>query len=105
MRSITHAASPASPYYSPHGTEYRTSKAALNILMTMYSARLKPEGVLVIGADPGLCATNFTGDAASLRNRGAAEPADGGNQVAAVIKGEKDVDAGKVIGVYGVSPW
>lgn len=33
------------------------------------------------------------------------EPADGGNQVAAVIKGEKDVDAGKVIGVYGVSPW
>lgn len=37
MGSITHAASPASPYYSPHGTEYRTSKAALNMLMTMVS--------------------------------------------------------------------
>ncbi|KAJ4385162.1 hypothetical protein N0V85_008183 [Neurospora sp. IMI 360204] len=105
MGSITHAADPASPYYNPHGTEYRTSKAALNMLMTMYSARLKPEGFLVIGADPGLCATNFTGDAASLKNRGAAEPADGGDRVAAVIKGEKDADAGRVIGVYGVSPW
>ncbi|EGO59966.1 hypothetical protein NEUTE1DRAFT_80533 [Neurospora tetrasperma FGSC 2508] len=73
--------------------------------LVFYSARLKPEGILVIGADPGLCATNFTGDAASLRNRGAAEPADGGNRVAAVVKGEKDADAGKVVGVYGVSPW
>ncbi|KAK3485809.1 heterokaryon incompatibility protein-domain-containing protein [Neurospora hispaniola] len=73
--------------------------------LVFYSARLKPEGILVIDADPGLCATNFTGDAASLRNRGAAEPADGGNRVATVVKGEKDVDAGKVVGVYGVSPW
>ncbi|KAF6823571.1 short chain dehydrogenase [Colletotrichum musicola] len=105
MGSITHATDPASPYYTPHGTEYRASKAALNMLMGMYVARLKPEGFLVFGADPGLCATEFTGDAASLRNRGAAEPSDGGARVAAVVKGEKDNDSGKVLGVYGVCPW
>lgn len=103
--SITHAADPDSPYYGPHATEYRTSKAGLNMLMTMYYARLKPEGFLVFGTDPGLCATNFTHDAESLRKRGAAEPADGGERVACVVKGEKDVDVGKVLGVYGVSPW
>ncbi|KAF4966879.1 hypothetical protein FSARC_5492 [Fusarium sarcochroum] len=103
--SITHAANPESPYYSPNATEYRTSKAGLNMLMTMYLARLRPEGFLVFGADPGLCATNFTNDAESLKNRGAAEPADGGERVASVVKGKKDADVGRVLGVYGVCPW
>lgn len=40
MGSITHAADEKSPYYNPHGTEYRTSKAALNMLMTMVSCFL-----------------------------------------------------------------
>ncbi|KAI1774058.1 NAD(P)-binding protein [Hypoxylon cercidicola] len=103
--SITHAADPNSPYYSPGATEYRTSKAALNMLMVMYYARLKPEGFFVFGADPGLRATNFTGDAVSLRERGAAEPWQGGERVASVIKGEKDDNVGKVLGEYGVSPF
>ncbi|KAI1461609.1 NAD(P)-binding protein [Annulohypoxylon moriforme] len=104
--SITHASNPASPYYAPGGaTEYRTSKAALNMLMVMYYARLKPEGFLVFGADPGLCATNFTGDPASLRNRGAVEASEGGERVATVVKGEKDGGVGRVLGAYGVSPW
>lgn len=103
--SITHAADPNSPYYNPNGTEYRTSKAAINMLMVMYWARLKDEGFKVLGADPGLCATNFTGDPQSLRKRNAAEPSDGGRRVAVVIKGEKDADVGKVLGDYGVSPF
>lgn len=60
--SITHAAESNSPYYGPLGTEYRTSKATINMLMVMYHARLKDEGFKVLGADPGLCATNITGD-------------------------------------------
>lgn len=103
--SITHAADPNSLYYSPLGTEYRTSKAAVNMLMVMYQARLKDEGFKVLGADPGLCATNFTGNTESLRNRGAAEPEDGGRRVAVVVKGEKDTDVGRVLGDYGVSPF
>ncbi|GKU08296.1 short chain dehydrogenase [Fusarium langsethiae] len=103
--SITHAANPDSPYYSGHATEYRASKAGLNMLMAIYYARLKPEGFLVFGADPGLCATNFTQDAESLRQRGAAEPADGGERVACIVKGEKDEAVGSVVGVHGVVPW
>ncbi|KAI1374089.1 NAD(P)-binding protein [Hypoxylon crocopeplum] len=103
--SITHAADPNSPYYNPGATEYRTSKAALNMMMVMYYARLKPEGFFVFGADPGLCATSFTGDPDSLRKRNAAEPWEGGERVAAVVKGERDGDVGKVCGVYGVSPF
>ncbi|PTD07494.1 Short-chain dehydrogenase/reductase tropE [Fusarium culmorum] len=102
--SITHAANPDSPYYNPYATEYRTSKAGLNMLMAMYYARLKPDGFLVFSVDPGLCATNFTHDAESLRQRGAAEPSDGGEQVACVVKGEKDKDVGNVIGAHGVVP-
>ena len=105
MGSITHAANPSSPYYNPLGTEYRTSKAALNMMMVMYFTRLKPEGFLVFGADLGLCATNFTGDPDFLRNRNAAEPWQGGERVASVIKGERDDDVGKVLGAYGVSPF
>ncbi|KAI0381930.1 NAD(P)-binding protein [Hypomontagnella monticulosa] len=103
--SITHAANPDSPYYNPGATEYRTSKAALNMLMVMYYARLKPEGFYVFGADPGLVATNFTGDPESLRKRNAVEPWEGGERIATVVKGEKDADVGKVLGVYGVSPF
>ncbi|CAG2008878.1 unnamed protein product [Fusarium graminearum] len=103
--SITHATNPDSPYYNPYATEYRTSKAGLNMLMVMYYARLKPDGFLVFSVDPGLCATNFTHDAESLRQRGAAEPSDGGEQVACVVKGGKDKDVGNVIGVHGVVPW
>lgn len=105
MGSISHAANPTSPYYSPNATEYRVSKAALNMMMTMYGARLKPDGILVFGADPGLCATNFTGDPNSLRNRGAVDASEGGGRIAAVIKTENFDDAGKVHGVYGVCPW
>ncbi|KAI3580008.1 hypothetical protein IWW34DRAFT_694513 [Fusarium oxysporum f. sp. albedinis] len=99
--SITHTSNPESPLHSAGATEYRTSKAGLNMLMTMYNIRLKSEGFLVFGVDPGLCATNFTSDAESLKQRGAAEPAEGGERIARVINGEKDEDVGKVIGVQG----
>ncbi|KAF5561728.1 oxidoreductase yusZ [Fusarium napiforme] len=99
--SITHTSNPESPLHSAGAMEYRTSKAGLNMLMTMYNIRLKSEGFLVFGVDPGLCATNFTSDAESLKQRGAAEPAEGGERIARVVRGEKDEDFGKVIGVQG----
>ncbi|KAM0342602.1 hypothetical protein ACHAPU_009458 [Fusarium lateritium] len=103
--SLTHASDPESPLHNSGAAEYRSSKAGLNMLMALYHARLKSEGILVFGADPGLCATNFTSDPESLRQRGAAEPAEGGERVARVIRGEKDADVGKAVGVNGVTPW
>lgn len=71
----------------------------------MNVARIKPEGFLVFSADTGLCATGFSGEPESLRNRGAGTPANDGNRTAAIIKGHKDADAGKVLGEHGVCPW
>ncbi|PYH49552.1 NAD(P)-binding protein [Aspergillus saccharolyticus JOP 1030-1] len=96
--SITHASNPESPLYSPRVVEYRSSKAALDMMMVSYWARLKGEGIKVFGADPGLCVTNLTGDPESLRKRNAAEPLEGGRRVATVVKGERDIDIGKGLG-------
>lgn len=103
--SISQAADPTSKYYSDTGFEYRSSKAALNMLIVLYWNRLRKEGFKVFGADPGLCATNFTGNAQALLDRGAATPAQGGERIATVVKGERDGDVGRVLGEYGVSPW
>ncbi|KAF9886913.1 hypothetical protein FE257_011036 [Aspergillus nanangensis] len=105
MGSITHAADPGSPYYRAQATEYRVSKAAVNMMMVMYWVRLQGEGFKVFGADPGLCATDFVGDAEALRRRGAVEADEGGRRVASVVTGERDADVGRVLGVYGVSPF
>ncbi|KAF5657978.1 short-chain alcohol dehydrogenases/reductase [Fusarium heterosporum] len=103
--SLSHASNPESPFHNPGAAEYRSSKAGLNMLMALYYARLKSEGILVFGADPGLCATNLTSDPDSLRQRGAAEPTEGGKRVARVIRGERDSDVGKALGIDGVTPW
>ena len=75
------------------------------MLIVLYWNRLQKEGFKVHGADPGLCGTNFTENAQSFLDRGAATPAQGGERIATVIIDEKDVDVGRVIGEYGVSPW
>ena len=102
--SITHAADPTSKYYNPSANEYRASKAAVNMLLVQYSNRLGKEGMKVIGADPGLIATNFV-NAEQVRKRGAMEPEVGGERVATVVKGVRHADLGRVCGEYGVSPW
>ncbi|KZP07497.1 putative carbonyl reductase [Athelia psychrophila] len=105
LGSIGEAADPKGKYRNARGTEYRASKAALNMIMVQYDARLGGEGIKVFSADPGLNATNLTGDAESLRQRGAVEPHVGGERIATVIKGQRDADVGRVCGEYGVSPW
>ncbi|EJD54782.1 putative carbonyl reductase [Auricularia subglabra TFB-10046 SS5] len=109
MSSIAHAADPASKYYRPDADEYRASKAALNMLMVQYYARLKLETGLewkVHGADPGLTATNFGfNNPTALSARGAVLPAVGGERIACVIRGDRDADMGRVCGEYGVQAW
>lgn len=59
MGSLTHSSDPTSRHYGPYANEYRASKAALNMLMVQYAGRLGGEGIKVLGADPGFCATGF----------------------------------------------
>ncbi|KZV99378.1 putative carbonyl reductase [Exidia glandulosa HHB12029] len=110
LGSIAHAADPESKYYRPQFTQYRASKAALNMIMVQYWVQLQLERAdglrwIVHGADPGLTATNLTGNAASLAARGAVAPEVGGERIAAVVRGDRDADVGRVCGEYGVSPW
>ncbi|KAK7424128.1 hypothetical protein QQZ08_008734 [Neonectria magnoliae] len=72
--SLTYASDPTSRFHIASRTEYRLSKTALNFIMVQCWAALKDEGFLIFSADPGLNATNLTGDAESLRARGASEP-------------------------------
>lgn len=91
-------------YHSAGAMEYRASKAALNMVMLLYWVRLKGQ-VKVGGADPGLCATEFTGNAEALRGRGAVEADVGGERVACVVRGERDQWLGRVVGEQGVVDW
>ena len=105
MGSLTHSSDPNSRHYGPYANEYRTSKAALNILMLQYLGKLGREGVKVLGADPGFCATSFTGNLDSLRQISATEPEVRGQSIASVVKGDGHADVGKVCGLYRVFPW
>lgn len=103
--SIAMASDPTSPLHGGGAIEYRSSKAALNMLMVLYANRLG-EGFKVHGANPGLIATNFHGVHRSRKP--GAEPEVGGERIAAVVKGERDADVGKVIGPVGengILPW
>lgn len=105
MASFTHSSDPTSRHYGPYANEYHASKAAANMLMVQYAGKLGREGFKVLGVDPGFCATDMTGDPESLKKMGAAEPEVGGRAVAAVVKGERDADVGKVCAIDGVTPW
>jgi len=59
-----------------------------------YWNKLGAEGFKVLGADPGLGATNLS-DIYSVRKRGALEADVGGERVACVVRGDRDEDVGK----------
>lgn len=78
------------------------------MIMVQYWLKMRDEGFEVLGVDPGLNATNLTNDPDSLRRRGAPEPYVGGERIAAVVRGDRDADVGKVCGEYDgydVCPW
>jgi NAD(P)-dependent dehydrogenase (short-subunit alcohol dehydrogenase family) len=105
LASLSYTSDKTSRHYGPYATELRASKAALNMVMVEYANHPKMQGIKVLGADPGFLATNITGDPDSLRKMGATEPDVGGDVVAAIVKGEKDADVGKVAGRDGSVPW
>lgn len=104
--SLTHATDPTSRLSNPSGgIAYRSSKAALSMIILHYHGLLAPEGCKVHGADPGLIATNLTGDREALLKRGASEGHVGGERIATVVRGDRDANVGRVCGEYGIMPW
>ncbi|KAF4982191.1 hypothetical protein FDECE_17557 [Fusarium decemcellulare] len=89
----------------PIGVAYRSSKAALNMMMLSWHHLLKGDGVRVWCVSPGFLATDLIGNPELLKKAGAGDPATGGELIKKVIEGEKDSDVGKVVGQQGVQAW
>jgi NAD(P)-dependent dehydrogenase (short-subunit alcohol dehydrogenase family) len=99
--SITMASDPNGPLHGGGAMDYRTSKAALNMVIVLYHNRLENEGFKVLGLNPGLIATNFHG----AGRRPGSEPEVGGERLASAIRGDRDEHVGRVWGANGVLPW
>ncbi|MPZ85205.1 MAG: SDR family NAD(P)-dependent oxidoreductase [Actinophytocola sp.] len=61
LGSLTLMSDPASPVSTRHLLAYSSSKAALNALTVLYANVLRPKGVLVNAANPGLVGTDLNG--------------------------------------------
>ncbi|KIW00977.1 hypothetical protein, variant [Verruconis gallopava] len=97
---------PSNKSYHGSAIAYRVSKAGLNMLAACYAKELGEQfGCKVWALDPGLVATNLTGDADRLRQRGAAEPVTSARTIMATCLGERDGEVGKLIHKDGVHPW
>jgi len=104
--SITLRCDPTNKTYNGSAIPYRCSKAALNMLTACYAKELKDEfGCKVWAVDPGLVATNLTGNPEALRARGAEDPSVSARMILAVCEGKRDGDVGKLINKDGVLPW
>ncbi|KAI9705370.1 MAG: hypothetical protein M1820_005200 [Bogoriella megaspora] len=85
---------------------YRSSKAALNMMMLEWERAMKNDGVKVWCLSPGMLATNLGGIGPDkLREIGAEDPSVGGIFIKDVVEGKRDEDTGKVIMRDGIQPW
>ncbi|TDZ38029.1 Short-chain dehydrogenase/reductase tropE [Colletotrichum spinosum] len=89
---------------SPH-VGYRSSKAALNMVMLSWHWLFKEDGVKVWCISPGFLATGLGGNKELLKKLGAGEPSKGGELIKKVIEGERDADVGKIVSQNGIQPW
>ncbi|KAF3355794.1 Short-chain dehydrogenase/reductase tropE like protein [Verticillium longisporum] len=84
---------------------YRTSKTAVNMLMLSWHHILSEDKVKVWGVMPGFLITGLGADAESMKKHGAVGPDVGGELIRAVVEGERDSDAGKIVAPEGVQTW
>ena len=121
LGSLTGTSNPQSSLYTPvtgmQHTDYRMSKAAINMATVQYTKELASPGIKVFSVNPGPNRTGLLGTAwetlkAQLgeeRFNALAEqvplPSKGGKVMAEVVEGKRDADAGKVVGSAGVGEW
>lgn len=91
---------------TPSMIAYRSSKAALNMMMLEWDRLLRVDGVKVFCISPGFLATGLGGVGQEvLKKAGAGDPSVGGTFIKDVVEGKRDNDTGKVINKDGVQPW
>jgi NAD(P)-dependent dehydrogenase (short-subunit alcohol dehydrogenase family) len=106
LGSITLRCDSANKSYNGSAIAYRVSKAGLDMLAACYAKELRDEfGCKVWALDPGLVATNLTGNVDALRARGALEPSTSAMTIFETCIGKRDEYVGKLIYKDGVYPW
>jgi NAD(P)-dependent dehydrogenase (short-subunit alcohol dehydrogenase family) len=109
LGSMAMAADPENYMYSSDYTAYRSTKAALNMVVLQdYKLSKKSAPKLKIFAFcPGLVVSNLRGESEEARNVGGAagDPDVSGSSLLSVVKGERDGDVGKFVHKDGVYPW
>ena len=60
--------------------------------------------VKIWAADPGINKTNLLGPENKHKSK-APGAEHGGEVIAAVVRGDRDVDVGRFVGVYGIQDW
>ncbi|KAI0401617.1 hypothetical protein F4802DRAFT_579761 [Xylaria palmicola] len=78
----------AAAWYAP---DYRTSKAALNMITAAQSVKFAEDNIAVIAAAPGMCRTRFTG------GQGRKEASDGAK---VIVRAATEGDAKALTGTY-----
>jgi NAD(P)-dependent dehydrogenase (short-subunit alcohol dehydrogenase family) len=78
---------------------YRTTKAALNMVMLYYVHELEKDGFVVSAPAPGFCATNLNGGA------GKKNPRDGAKMLVKALLGDKEEVHACVLSESGKEPW
>jgi NAD(P)-dependent dehydrogenase (short-subunit alcohol dehydrogenase family) len=87
----------ANAWYAP---DYRSSKAAVNMITAAMSVKLAEEGIAVVAVAPGMCRTRFTG------GQGRKEASDGAKVVVrAATEGEAEEISGKYIADEAHDGW
>jgi NAD(P)-dependent dehydrogenase (short-subunit alcohol dehydrogenase family) len=105
LGSITWRSDPKNYAYNIPNSEYRMSKAAMNMMTACQSWELKEHDVKVFAFNPGYTITELSGPVELRRQQGAWEADVPGKACAKIVAGERDHEAGLMVQVEGTVPW
>lgn len=105
LGSITWRYDPNNKNYHVPYSEYRMSKAALNMMAACQSFELREHNVKVFAFNPGYTITELSGPVELRRQQGAWEADIPGEACAKIVAGERDDETGQMVEVDGVVPW
>ena len=100
---IQHRLDPNWQGYDIKGVQYRSSKAALNMVTACQVVEFGPQGFKVFGYCPG-----FTVSSLGPYNKpesGAQPTGEGAGPIVKILNGERDEEHGKLLHGKGVYPW
>jgi NAD(P)-dependent dehydrogenase (short-subunit alcohol dehydrogenase family) len=105
LGSITWRSDPSTKTYALPATEYRISKAGMNMMSACQLAELKDLDVKVFAFNPGYTVTELSGPVELRRQHGAWEADVPAIACVEIVEGKRDHEVGKMVEVGGTVPW